>query len=92
MPRQLRGAGQVPNAGRPFSSNFKSGIKSVANKLIDVDELEEFQPVLTSQMRPVELNGKQLLPLRHVLGLLRHEAAAGNARAVGLIQRLQASV
>lgn len=71
-----------------FVTSF--GSQTVA-KLIDVDELEEFQPVLTSQMRPVELNGKQLLPLRHVLGLLRAEASGGNARAVGLIQRLQAS-
>ena len=58
-------------------------------KLIDVDELEEFQPVLTSQMRPLESQGKQWLPLRHVLGLLRAEVSGGNARAVGLIQRLQ---
>jgi hypothetical protein len=39
-------------------------------KFIDVDELEEFEPVLSAQMRPVEAQGKQWLPLRHVLGLV----------------------
>jgi hypothetical protein len=60
-------------------------------KFIDVDELEEFQPVLTAQMRPVESQGKQWLPLRHVLGLLRAEVSGGNTRAVAVIQRLQAT-
>jgi hypothetical protein len=27
-------------------------------KFIDVDELEEFEPVLSAQMRPVEAQGK----------------------------------
>lgn len=60
-------------------------------KLINVDELGEFEPVLSAQMRPVESQGRQWLPLCHVLGLLRFEASSGNVRAVRLIQRLQAT-
>lgn len=50
-------------------------------KLVDVDQLEEFQPVLTAQLRPIEARGKQWLPLCHVLGLLRAKCQAATRTA-----------